>query len=401
MYEAHVNLITPRPPDVPRATAGCMPLRDRARAAATSTPRRPEPCAQIPRATGGEARGRFPRSSSTTFSRKNSRPRRSWPRPRADRLRRAARRPRRRLSAKRDTDAVDVAGSASRSMPGRSTPDDADRPRAGHRGPCRPTHRRRLGRSGSATHRPTRADPAQRPLLPVPAPTCGPEQIWLTPPSRGSSRCRGVLAQARPTSIRRWRIRLIVERGVGSAKAGARYVARPARRRGGHDAQRRAPRAQAGAVAGDAFDGLAPLTREARRARRAAPGSTARSAIQPAAAGTRGAALRRARAARAWARPSTTGWTQRWRELAQTITRHAPTGTPCSRRPTTTTRATEEEMRARYADWTERSRDFLADTGLVTLPDGRALPGRAVARLPAAADRASRPTSARRRSATR
>jgi uncharacterized protein (DUF885 family) len=31
---------------------------------------------------------------------------------------------------------------------------------------------------------------------------------------------------------------------------------------------------------------------------------------------------------------------------------------------------TEEEMRRTYADWTERSRQFLADTGLVTLPDG-------------------------------
>ena len=31
---------------------------------------------------------------------------------------------------------------------------------------------------------------------------------------------------------------------------------------------------------------------------------------------------------------------------------------------------TEEEMRATYADWTERSRQFLATTGLVTLPPG-------------------------------
>lgn len=31
---------------------------------------------------------------------------------------------------------------------------------------------------------------------------------------------------------------------------------------------------------------------------------------------------------------------------------------------------TEEEMRRTYADWTERSRAFLAETGLVTLPDG-------------------------------
>lgn len=31
---------------------------------------------------------------------------------------------------------------------------------------------------------------------------------------------------------------------------------------------------------------------------------------------------------------------------------------------------TEEEMRATYADWTERSRQFLASTGLVTLPPG-------------------------------
>jgi uncharacterized protein (DUF885 family) len=31
---------------------------------------------------------------------------------------------------------------------------------------------------------------------------------------------------------------------------------------------------------------------------------------------------------------------------------------------------TEEEMRRSYADWTERSRAFLAETGLVTLPDG-------------------------------
>ena len=31
---------------------------------------------------------------------------------------------------------------------------------------------------------------------------------------------------------------------------------------------------------------------------------------------------------------------------------------------------TEEAMRERYADWTERARTFLAETGLVTLPDG-------------------------------
>ena len=31
---------------------------------------------------------------------------------------------------------------------------------------------------------------------------------------------------------------------------------------------------------------------------------------------------------------------------------------------------TEEEMRRSYADWTERSQKFLADTGLVTLPEG-------------------------------
>jgi uncharacterized protein (DUF885 family) len=32
--------------------------------------------------------------------------------------------------------------------------------------------------------------------------------------------------------------------------------------------------------------------------------------------------------------------------------------------------ATEDEMRATYAAWSERARDFLASTGLVTLPDG-------------------------------
>jgi uncharacterized protein (DUF885 family) len=31
---------------------------------------------------------------------------------------------------------------------------------------------------------------------------------------------------------------------------------------------------------------------------------------------------------------------------------------------------TEQEMRAEYAEWTQKSRDFLASTGLVTLPDG-------------------------------
>jgi uncharacterized protein (DUF885 family) len=33
---------------------------------------------------------------------------------------------------------------------------------------------------------------------------------------------------------------------------------------------------------------------------------------------------------------------------------------------------TEDEMRRTYADWTERARVFLAETGLVTLPDGEA-----------------------------
>ena len=61
---------------------------------------------------------------------------------------------------------------------------------------------------------------------------------------------------------------------------------------------------------------------------------------------------------------------------------------------------TEEEMRRAYAEWTETSRQFLAETGLVTLPEGESCSVEPRPSSPGRCSR-SRPTADRRRSADR
>jgi uncharacterized protein (DUF885 family) len=159
---------------------------------------------------------------------------------------------------------------------------------------------------------------------------------------------------------------LIVERAIGSARAGGQYVRSMLVDEGETDSQRDALRA-AGAIAGDAFDefvahleGLLPNCRgtwvygEERYSRqlreREALDFDARSLRE-----MRQAEYDRLDAEmRALCRDAR--GTDDWRAVLHEANEDHP--------------PTEEAMRRAYADWTEKSRVFLAQTGLVTLPDG-------------------------------
>ena len=160
--------------------------------------------------------------------------------------------------------------------------------------------------------------------------------------------------------------KLILERGLGSAKAGGDYVRRMLVEEGETDEQRDRLRT-AGAVAGDAFDRfvahLATLVdkatgtwvygeeRYSRQLReREALNFDARSLREMGQAeydrldAEMSALARDARG------------TSDWRAVLEEANEdHAPT---------------EEAMRRGYAEWTQKSHDFLAATGLVTLPEG-------------------------------
>lgn len=159
---------------------------------------------------------------------------------------------------------------------------------------------------------------------------------------------------------------LIVERGTASARAGGQYVRSMLVDEGETDSQRDALRA-AGAIAGDAFDeyvafleGLLPQChgtwvygeeRYSRQLReREALNFDARSLrdMGQAEYDRLDAEMKQlARDARG---------TDDWRAvLDEANEEHAQT---------------EEQMRRTYEEWTEKSRVFLAETGLVTLPDG-------------------------------
>jgi uncharacterized protein (DUF885 family) len=159
---------------------------------------------------------------------------------------------------------------------------------------------------------------------------------------------------------------LIVERGIGSAKAGGQYVRSMLVDEGETDSQRDRLRA-AGQIAGDAFDeyvayleGLLPQCRgtwvygEERYSRqlreREALDFDARSLREMGQAEydrLDGEMKQLCRDARG---------TDDWRTVLHEANEDHP--------------RTEEAMRRAYADWTEKSRVFLAETGLVTLPDG-------------------------------
>lgn len=159
---------------------------------------------------------------------------------------------------------------------------------------------------------------------------------------------------------------LIVERAIGSARAGGQYVRSMLIDEGETDSQRDALRA-AGAIAGDAFDefvafleGMLPQCRgtwvygEERYSRqlreREALDHDARSLrdVGQAEYDRLDAEMKElCRDARG---------TDDWRAVLHEANEDHP--------------PTEEAMRRAYAEWTEKSRDFLAQTGLVTIPDG-------------------------------
>ena len=160
--------------------------------------------------------------------------------------------------------------------------------------------------------------------------------------------------------------RLIVERGLGSAKAGARYVRTMLAGEADTDEQAERLRA-AGEIAGAAFDGyVAHLEALVERAsgtwqyteERYSRQLRERERLNFDARGLRDMGQaeydRLDTEMRALAREAR--GTDDWRAVLDAANDDHP--------------PTEEAMRLAYADWTGRSRDFLARTGLVTLPPG-------------------------------
>jgi uncharacterized protein (DUF885 family) len=159
---------------------------------------------------------------------------------------------------------------------------------------------------------------------------------------------------------------IIVERGLASARGGARYVremlAGEAETDSGHDRLR-----TAGAVAGEAFDawvlhleGLLPRSNgewrwgEERYSRMLRERESLDHDVRSLRELGRAEYDRLDAEMRALSREIR--GTDDWQSvLEQANEDHPPT---------------EEEMRRAYADWTERARRFLAETGLVTLPAG-------------------------------
>ena len=160
--------------------------------------------------------------------------------------------------------------------------------------------------------------------------------------------------------------RLIVERGMGSVQAGARYVRDMLVEEADTDTQRYLLRA-AGAIAGDALDELAAhLETLAQEARGDWSYGEERYSRQ----------LRErerldfdARSLREMGRVEYDRLDAEMQGLAREISGKPDWKTVLDEANEDHPR-TEEEMRRAYAEWTERSRTFLAETGLVTLPDG-------------------------------
>ncbi len=160
--------------------------------------------------------------------------------------------------------------------------------------------------------------------------------------------------------------RLIVERGMGSVQAGARYVRDMLVEEADTDTQRYLLRA-AGAMAGDALDELAAhletVAREARGDWAYGEGRYSRQLQE------RERLSFDARSLREMGRAEYDRLDMEMQQLAHEISGKPDWKTVLDEANEDHPR-TEEEMRRAYADWTERSRMFLAQTGLVTLPDG-------------------------------
>ncbi|HEY5488637.1 MAG TPA: DUF885 domain-containing protein [Candidatus Limnocylindrales bacterium] len=174
------------------------------------------------------------------------------------------------------------------------------------------------------------------------------------------------LEQARANLVPELAAPLIVERGAGSARAGGQYVRSMLVDEGETDSQRDRLRA-AGAIAGEAFDeyvafleGLQAQScgtwvygeeRYSRQLReREALNFDARSLREMGQA-----EYDRLDAEMKQLCLDTRG-TDDWRAVLHEANEDHP--------------RTEEQMRRTYAEWTEKSRVFLAQTGLVTLPEG-------------------------------
>ncbi len=160
--------------------------------------------------------------------------------------------------------------------------------------------------------------------------------------------------------------RLIVERGMASVKAGARYVRDMLVEEADSDSDRDRLRA-AGAIAGDALDEFAAhLETVAGEATGDWAYGEERYSRQ----------LRErerldfdARSLRELGRAEYDRLDTEMQGLARQIS-GKPDWAAVLHEANEDHPRTEEEMRRAYADWTERSRTFLAETGLVTLPDG-------------------------------
>jgi uncharacterized protein (DUF885 family) len=160
--------------------------------------------------------------------------------------------------------------------------------------------------------------------------------------------------------------KLIVERGLGSARAGARYVRTMLA--GEADTDEQGERLLvAGAIAGDAFDRyvahLEGLVEQAHGTWQYGEERYSRQLRERERLDFDARSLREMGQAeyerldtemRALAREAR--GTDDWRAVLEAANEDHP--------------PTEEAMRSAYADWTGRSRDFLARTGLVTLPPG-------------------------------
>ena len=159
---------------------------------------------------------------------------------------------------------------------------------------------------------------------------------------------------------------LIVERGTGSARAGGQYVRSMLVDEGETDSQRDRLRA-AGAIAGDAFDEyvafLEGLQAQAKGTWVYGEERYSRQLREREALNFDARSLREMGQAE-YDRLDTemkqlcldARGTDDWRAVLHEANEDHP--------------PTEEAMRRTYADWTEKSRVFLAQTGLVTLPDG-------------------------------
>lgn len=159
---------------------------------------------------------------------------------------------------------------------------------------------------------------------------------------------------------------LIVERGAGSARAGGQYVRSMLVDEGETDSQRDRLRA-AGAIAGEAFDEyvafLEGLQAQAKGTWVYGEERYSRQLREREALSFDARSLREMGQAE-YDRLDTemkqlcldARGTDDWRAVLHEANEDHP--------------PTEEAMRRTYADWTEKSRVFLAKTGLVTLPDG-------------------------------